>query len=69
MTDRSRAADAALLLPEPVTERIIKYEKHLHAQLTSTLHELERLQARRGGMPVVPPIVADIQATIGAESD
>jgi hypothetical protein len=60
---RSRAADAALLPPEPIAERVMKYEKHLHGLLTSTLHELERLQARRGGMPVIPPVVADIQVT------
>ncbi len=29
--------------------------------MSSTLHELERLQARRAGKPVVPAIVADIQ--------
>jgi hypothetical protein len=61
---RARAADVALMPPEQVADRIVKYEKHLHSQLASTLHELERLQARRGGVPVVPPIVAHIQATV-----
>jgi hypothetical protein len=45
-------------------ERIAKYERHLHTLLTSTLHELERLQARREGEPVAAPIVADVNVTI-----
>ncbi len=56
-----RLASSALLSQEKVTDRVIKYERHLHSLLTSTLHELERLQARRAGKPVVPAIVADIQ--------
>jgi hypothetical protein len=58
---RARAADAALLLPEAIAERVMKCEKHLHGQLTSTLHELERLQARRGGLVLIPPLTADIR--------
>jgi len=64
---RARAADAALLPPEQITERVMKYEKHLHGLLTSTLHELERLQARRGGMPVIPPAVADLNVTVNGD--
>jgi hypothetical protein len=45
-------------------ERIAKYERHLHNLLTSTLHELERLQARREGEAVPPPVVADINVNI-----
>lgn len=47
-------------------ERIAKYERHLHNLLTSTLHELERLQARRAGELVVPPVVPDV--TVSVES-
>jgi hypothetical protein len=47
-------------------ERIAKYERHLHNLLTSTLHELERLQARREGEAVPPPAVADLNVTIDA---
>ena len=47
-------------------ERIAKYEKHLHGLLTSTLHELERLQARREGEHVPSPAVADVNLTIDA---
>ncbi len=56
----ARATDVGLLPPEQIAERMMKYEKLLHGMLTSTLHEMERLQARRGGMRVIPPIVADI---------
>jgi hypothetical protein len=55
-----RYALSALTPPDAAADHIIKYQKHLHAQLTSTLHELERLQARRGGLLVPPPAVADL---------
>ncbi|HSQ58640.1 MAG TPA: tyrosine-type recombinase/integrase, partial [Gemmata sp.] len=45
-------------------ERIAKYERHLHNLLTSTLHELERLQARREGEAVPPPAVADVNISL-----
>lgn len=67
--ERRRAADSALLPPDTVIEKVMKYEKHLHSQLTSTLHELERLQARRGGMPVLPPVVADLHVSVVGGSD
>jgi hypothetical protein len=47
-------------------ERIAKYERHLHGLLTSMLHELERLQARREGEVVPPPAVADVNVTVDA---
>ncbi len=34
---RSRAADAALLLPGPGAERVMGYERHLHAQFAATM--------------------------------
>lgn len=56
---------AVRLLPaDGRDERLAKYERHLHGLLTSTLHELERLQARRGGEPVAPPAVADVTVTL-----
>ena len=56
---------AAKLLPgDGRDERIAKYERHLHTLLTSTLHELERLQARRDGESVPLPAVADINVTV-----
>lgn len=60
-------ARAAHLLPaDGSEERVAKYERHLHSLLTSTLHELERLQARRGGEAVPPPVVADVNLTLDA---
>jgi hypothetical protein len=50
-------------------ERIAKYERHLHNLLTSTLHELERLQARREGEAVPPPVVADVNVTVESGSE
>jgi hypothetical protein len=47
-----------------VADRVIKYEKHLHGLMMSTLHQLERLQSGRGGLPVLPPMVADVDATL-----
>jgi hypothetical protein len=62
--ERGRAAAAALLPPERVADRIVKFERHLHGLLTSTLHELERLQARRAGWPVALPAAADLTVTV-----
>jgi hypothetical protein len=60
---------ATKLLPgDGRDERIAKYERHLHSLLTSTLHELERLQARREGEAVPPPAVADVNVTIDSGS-
>ncbi|AWM39106.1 hypothetical protein GobsT_26180 [Gemmata obscuriglobus] len=55
---------AKLLPGDGRDERIAKYERHLHGLLTSTLHELERLQARRGGQSVPPPVVADLNVSV-----
>jgi hypothetical protein len=58
---------AVKLLPgDGRDERIAKYERHLHNLLTSTLHELERLQARREGDAIPPPAVADVTVTVDA---
>jgi hypothetical protein len=62
---RTARKQAAKLLPgDGRDERIAKYERHLHNLLTSTLHELERLQARREGEAVPPPAVADVNVTV-----
>jgi hypothetical protein len=65
---KARQKAARLLPGDGRDERVAKYERHLHNLLTSTLHELERLQARRGGEPVPPPAVADVIVTIDAET-
>jgi hypothetical protein len=60
----TRKQTAKLLSGDGRDERIAKYERHLHSLLTSTLHELERLQARREGESVPPPVVADVNVTV-----
>ena len=55
---------ATALLPRDATaDETFKYERLLHAQLNSTRHKLERLQARRGGALVPRPEVADLLST------
>ncbi len=67
---RTARKQAAQMLPgDGCDERIAKYERHLHSLLTSTLHELERLQARREGEAVPPPVVADVNVTVLTETD
>ncbi|QJW92544.1 hypothetical protein [Frigoriglobus tundricola] len=65
----ARTHAAKLLLGDGRDERIAKYERHLHTLLTSTLHELERLQARREGQSVPPPAVADVTVAIGPRTE
>lgn len=57
---RGRAADAALLPPTDLVGRVIEYEKHLHAQLSATIRELERSQDRRR----LTPTVANLRVTV-----
>ena len=40
-----------------------RYESHLIRSLTRALHELERLQLRRSGASVPPPLVLDVDVT------
>lgn len=44
----------------PAVEIVMRYESHLQRQLVQTLHELERLQSRRAGDVVIPPMVLDV---------
>ncbi len=65
LDNRTARKQAAKLLPgDGRDDRIAKYERHLHSLLTSTLHELERLQARRDGDAVPPPAVVDVNVTV-----
>ena len=68
LAPRRRAGPPATGGPAPVgrDERISRYERHLHNLLTSTLHEPERLQARRDGEAVPPPAAADIHVSVEA---
>ncbi|HVL12261.1 MAG TPA: hypothetical protein VM529_06835 [Gemmata sp.] len=60
----ARKQGARLLSGDGRDERIARYERHLHTLLTSTLHELERLQARSEGRVVPPPAVADLNVAV-----
>lgn len=40
--------------------KLSRYETTLERGLTSALHELQRLQAARGGEKVLPPVVLDV---------
>jgi hypothetical protein len=49
------------MLPEDHTlQKITRYEAHLSRQLLQALHELQRLQAARGGQPVPLPAALDV---------
>lgn len=47
-------------------ERLLRYEGQLERSFFRLLHELERLQLHRGGQPVPPPLVADVQISVEA---
>ncbi len=53
------------LLPDPATEaRLQRYEGHLSRLLMQTLHELERMQAHRFGLPVPLPVTVEIGVAV-----
>lgn len=55
----------ARLLPGPeTTDRVSRYEAHLERGLYKALHELQRLQAARGGEYVPPPAAVDVDLTL-----
>lgn len=60
------------ILPDADTrDRLARYEAHLERSLYRALHELQRLQAARGGTPIPPPIAVDvtIAGTVGSKTD
>ncbi len=53
-------------LPDGATmDHLARHEAHLTRQLTQLLHELQRLQAARGGSAVAPPPAVDVHVTHG----
>jgi molybdopterin converting factor small subunit len=55
------ARQAAEVLPSPgVLDKILKYEGKLERQLYRAMNQLERLQRRRNGEVVPPPITVDV---------
>lgn len=53
-----------LLLPKTEDmDKVSRYETTLERSFGKTLHELERLQARRSGAPVLPPMTLDVEVS------
>lgn len=52
-----------LLPTDGESQKIQRYESHLERSLYKALHELQRLQAARRGLPVPPPIVVDVDVS------
>jgi hypothetical protein len=58
------------MLPEATTlQKITRYEVHLSRQLLQALHELQRLQAARGGRAVPLPAALDVVVEGGSGKD
>jgi len=49
---------------EGVLDKVSRYEAHLERGLYKALHELQRLQAARGGVYVPPPAAVDVDLTV-----
>ena len=66
-TEVKRSLDAyqrSNLLPDEGTlEKVMRYEAHLSRQFHRDLHELQRLQAMRHGLPVSLPVAIDVEAS------
>ena len=59
------ARQAAEVLPEPaVLDKILKYEGTLERQLYRAMNQLERVQRRRHGEAVPPPITMDVSGRL-----
>jgi hypothetical protein len=55
-----RRVSLARLPDEAALDNVLRYEAHAGRQLTTALHDLERLQAARVGKHVTPPAVLDV---------
>jgi CRISPR/Cas system-associated endonuclease Cas1 len=55
------ARQAAEVLPSPaVLDKILRYEATVERQLYRAMNQLERLQRRRNGEEVPPPLTMDV---------
>jgi CRISPR/Cas system-associated endonuclease Cas1 len=55
------ARQAAQILPSPVVlDKILRYEATVERQLYRAMNQLERLQRRRNGEQVPPPLTVDV---------
>lgn len=56
-------------VPHPSTvDLVTKYERHLSGEMYRALHELERVQARRGGELVPAPAALDVDVAVRSEA-
>jgi hypothetical protein len=64
---RGRAASRAAFFKPQTFERLVslvhRYDTSLTNQFVRLMHELERLQRRRTGEPIDPPVSADVSVT------
>ena len=51
---------AALVPPQEVSQRLLRYEANLNREIDRTLRQLERLQRMRQGQPVPPSIQVEV---------
>jgi hypothetical protein len=62
--DLDRKRKDALLPDEETLEKVSRYETTLERSLFRTLHELQRLQAARGGLALPPPAAVDMDLAV-----
>lgn len=63
-----RLRRARLIPNEGTLDKISRYETTLERSLYKTLHELQRLQAKRAGEPLPPPAVLDVDVSLSDAS-
>ena len=64
---KGRGIGVAWLRAAPILEGLTRYEAHAERSLFRNLHELQRVQAERAGLPVAPPAVVELDVTMVAE--
>jgi hypothetical protein len=58
--ERDAEARSFSLPPADVTDKLLRYESHLERQLYRAMDQLERLQRRRRGENVPPPLTVNL---------
>lgn len=58
----------SLLPRDEVLDKVTRYETHLERSLFRTLHELQRLQAARSGVGLLPPSTLDMEVCVSRET-
>ena len=65
--EQLRQAVRFLLPDEATVNKLMRYEAHLTRQMLQALHTLERLQAARAGVPVMPPAALDVMVDVSGD--